>query len=177
MLLHLLEKTLESPFDCKEIQPVNPKGNKSWIVIGRIVAKAETPILRPHDAKNQLIWLKVGEEGDYREWDGWMASPTRWTWVWVGSCSWSWTGKPGVLQSMQSQRIRHNWVTELKAVWERNLSIMKAEAHNYEYMTACTATPSPLKRKGERDRQTEKEWACKGSWSLIFPRSTGSLYE
>ena len=50
----VLEKTLESPLDCKEIQPVNPKGNQSWIFIGRTDAEAETPILWPFDAKNQL---------------------------------------------------------------------------------------------------------------------------
>ena len=57
--------------------------------------------------------LKVGGEGDDRAWDGWMASLTWWTWVWVNSGSWWWTGRPGMLQSMGSQRIRHNWVTEL----------------------------------------------------------------
>ena len=57
--------------------------------------------------------LKVGGEGDDREWDGWMASLTQWTWVWINSGSWWWTGRSGVLQSMGSQRVRHNWVTEL----------------------------------------------------------------
>ena len=56
--------------------------------------------------------LKAGE-GDDRGWDGWMASSTQWTWVWVNSGSWWWTGWPGVLQSMGSQRVRHDWVTEL----------------------------------------------------------------
>ena len=56
--------------------------------------------------------LKAGE-GDDRGWDSWMASLTQWTWVWASSRSWWWTGKPGVLQSMESQRFRHNWVTEL----------------------------------------------------------------
>ena len=55
----------------------------------------------------------MGGEGDDRGWDGWMASPTQWTWVWVSSGSWWWTGKSGVLQSMGSQRVRHDWVTEL----------------------------------------------------------------
>ena len=57
--------------------------------------------------------LKAGEEGDDRGWDGWMASPTRWIWVWASSGSWWWTGKPGVPQSMVSQRVRQDWVTEL----------------------------------------------------------------
>ena len=57
-------------------------------------------------------WLKAGE-GDNRGWDGWTASPTWWTWVWASSKSWWWTGKPGVLQSMGSQRVRHDWATEL----------------------------------------------------------------
>ena len=100
----VLEKILESPLDCKEIQPVHPKGNQSWIFIGRIDAEDKTPILWPPDEKNWLLkrpwcWerLKAGEAG--RGWDGWMASPTRWTWVWVSSGSWWWTGEPGMLHS------------------------------------------------------------------------------
>ena len=57
--------------------------------------------------------LKVGGEGDSRGWDGWMASPTQWTWVWVNSRNWRWTGRPGVLQSVGLQRVEHNWATEL----------------------------------------------------------------
>ena len=102
-----LEKTPESPLDWKEIKPANPKGNQSWIFIGRTDAEVETPILWPSDARNWLIWkdfdagkrLKMGE-GDDRGWDGWMASWARWTWVWASSGSWSWTGKPIMLQSM-----------------------------------------------------------------------------
>ena len=60
-----------------------------------------------------MLGLKVGEEGDNRGWDGWMASPTQWTWVWVSSGSWWWTGKAGMLCSLGWQRIRHVWVTEL----------------------------------------------------------------
>ena len=66
--------------------------------------------------KNPWCWerVKAGGEGDDRGWDGWMASLMRWTWVWVGFRSWWRTWRPGVLQSMGSQRIGHNWVTELK---------------------------------------------------------------
>ena len=57
--------------------------------------------------------LGAGEEGVDREWDGWIASLTQWTWVWVNSSSWWWTGKPGVLRFMGSQRVGHDWATEL----------------------------------------------------------------
>ena len=59
--------------------------------------------------------LKAGGEGDNRGWDGWIASLTQWTWVWINSGNWWWTGKPGLLQSMGSQRVRHDWATEL--IW------------------------------------------------------------
>ena len=57
--------------------------------------------------------MNAGGEGDDRGWDGWMASPTQWTWVWVNSGSWWWTGWPGVQRSMGSQRVRQDWATEL----------------------------------------------------------------
>ena len=65
--------------------------------------------------KRPRCWeiLKTGGKGDNRGWDGWMASLTQWTWVWVNSGIWWWIGNPGVLQSMGSQRVGHNWVTEL----------------------------------------------------------------
>ena len=115
----VLKNTLESPLECTEIKPVHPKGNQSWIFVGRTDAEAETPILWPPDSKNLThlkrpwCWerLKAGGEGDGRGWDGWMVSPTPWTWVWVDSRSWWWTGRPGVLGSMGSQRARHDWAT------------------------------------------------------------------
>ena len=113
-------RRLESPLDCKEIQPVHPNGDQSWVFIGRTDFEAEAPILWPPDAKSWLIGkdpdsgkrLKAGGEGDNRGWDGWMASLTQWTWVWVNSRSWWWTARPGVLQFMGSQRVGHDWVTE-----------------------------------------------------------------
>ena len=116
----VLEKTLESPLDCKDIQLVHPKGNHSWIFIARTDAEAETPILWPPDVKNWLIGrdpdaekVEGRREGDDRGWDGWVASPTHWIWVWAYSGSWRWTGRAGVLQSMGSQRVGCDWVTEL----------------------------------------------------------------
>ena len=171
----MLEKTLESPLDCKEIQPVHPKEHQSWIFFGRTDAEAETPntlatwckelmllncgvgedswvslglqgdptsqshrksVLGVHwkdwcwswnsstlatwceeltHLKRPWCWerLKAGEEGDDRGWVGWMASLTPWTWVWASSGIWWWTGKPGVLWFMESQRVGHDWATEL----------------------------------------------------------------
>ena len=120
-----LEKTLESLLDCKVIQPVNPKGDQSWIFIGRTDAEAETAILWPPDGKELTHWkrpwcwerLKAEGEGDDRGWDGWMASTTWWTWVSASFGSWWCTGKPGVLQSMGLQRFRHDWMTQLNWIF------------------------------------------------------------
>ena len=116
----MLEKTLKSPLDCKEIQPVHPKGGQSWVFIGKTDVKAETPTLATWceemtHLKRPWCWerLRAGGERDDRGWDGWMASLTQWTWVWVNSGSWWWTGRPGMLQFTGSQRVGHNWVTEL----------------------------------------------------------------
>ena len=103
----VLEKTLESPLDSREIQPVHPKGHQYWIFIGRTDAEAETPNTFATWCEKSTHWkrpwcwerLRAGGEGDNRGWDGWMASPTRWTWVWSSSGSCWWTGKPGVVQS------------------------------------------------------------------------------
>ena len=69
--------------------------------------------------------LGAGGEGDDRRWDGWMASLTRWTWVWVNSGSWWWTGRPGMLWFMGSQRVRHDWATELNWTEVPELSVYR----------------------------------------------------
>jgi len=106
----LLEKTLGSPLDCKEIRPINPKGNQPWMFIGRVDAEAEALLWPPNGkslpiGKRPWCWerLKAGGEGDDREWDGWMASPIQWTWVWAKCRRWWRTGRPGVMQSTGSQ--------------------------------------------------------------------------
>ena len=116
----VLEKTLESPLDCKEIQPVHSKENQPWIFIGRTDAEAEAPILCPPDAKSRLIrkdcdagkdWGQEEKGMTEDEMAGW-PSLTQWTWVWANSRRWWRTGKPGVLQPMGSQRVWHDLVTE-----------------------------------------------------------------
>ena len=118
----VLEKTLESPLDCKEIQPVHPKGNQHWIFIGRTDAEAETPTVWPPDAKYWLIrkdpdagkdWgqeEKRMTEGEMVGWHHWLNGHE----FWINSGSWWWTERPGMLRFMGSQRVGHDWVTELK---------------------------------------------------------------
>ena len=114
----VLEKTLESPLDSKEIQPVSPKSvlnihwkDRCWSWNSNTLA---TWWEKPTHLKRPWCWerLKAGAEGDDRGWDGWMASSMPWTWVWVSSRIWWWTGRPGMLKSMGLQRVGHDWVTE-----------------------------------------------------------------
>ena len=116
----VLEKTLESPLDCKEIQPVYPKGNQSWIIIGRTDAKAETQsfghLMRRADSFEKTLMLgKIeGRRRRGRQRMRWLDGIIlQWTWVWVNSGSWWWTGRTGMLQFMGLQRVGHDWTTEL----------------------------------------------------------------
>ena len=116
----VLEKTVESPLDCKEIQPVCPKEISPGCSLEGLMLKPKLQgfdhLMRRADSFEKTLMLerlRAGGEGDGRGWDGWMASRTQWTWVWVDSESWWWTGRPGVLWFMGSQRVRHYWATEL----------------------------------------------------------------
>ena len=90
--------------------------NNAWLLILGICSDIWIPQIITHKElthwKRLWCWegLEAGEEGDNRGWDGWMVSPTWWTWVWVNSWSWWWTGRPGVLQFMGLQRVGHDWV-------------------------------------------------------------------
>ena len=117
----VLEKTLESPLDWKEIQPVNPKGNQPWIFTGR--TDAETPTLWLPDVKSWLIrkdwcWerLKAEGEGDDRGWDAWMASLTRWTWVWARSRRWWGQGSLACCSPRGQKESDTTW-------WPNNLAV------------------------------------------------------
>ena len=130
----MLEKTLESPLECKEIQPVHPKGNvmnvhwKDWCWNWNSNTLSTWCEELTH-LKRSWCWerSKEGGERDDREWGGWMASPTRWTWVWASLGSWWWTEKPG-MQSMGWKRVSHDWVTEwnwidILFIWTNALTI------------------------------------------------------
>ena len=115
----MLEKAFESPLDCKEIQLVHPKGNQSWIFIGKTDSEAETSILWPPDVKSQLTGKDSDAGKEERqemkevtesEMVGWHQQLDGW--VWASSGRWWRTGKSGMLQCMGSQRVRHNRVAE-----------------------------------------------------------------
>ena len=110
----VLEKTLQSPLDCKEVQPVHPKRDQSWVFIGRIDVEAETPILWPLDVKSWLIG-KDPNAGKYwgREEKGTIEDEMMGWHHQLNGHGFGWTGRPGVLRFMGSQIVRHNWATEL----------------------------------------------------------------
>ena len=118
----VLEKTLESPLDCKEIQPsilkeISPGCSLEGLMLKLKLNTLATSCEELTHWKRPWCWegLGAGGGGDDRGWSGWMASPTRWTWVWVNSGSWWWTGRPGVLQLIhgvaksQTQLSELNW--------------------------------------------------------------------
>ena len=117
----MLEKTLESPLDSKEIKPVNPKEYQSWIFIGRTDAEVETPILWPPAMKNGLIGKDPNAGQDWRKEEKGTTEDKMVGWhhqlngqrIWPSSRSWWWTPKSAVLQSMGLQRVGHDWVTQL----------------------------------------------------------------
>ena len=90
---------------------------RTWFISGRdnSIDRHLTSWLVKVDSRKLRgnVVVRTGGEGDDRGWDGWMASPTQWTWVWANSRSWWWTGRLGMLRFMGSQRDRHDWATEL----------------------------------------------------------------
>ena len=114
----VLEKTLESPLDCKEIKNVNPKGNHHWVFIGRTDAEISNTLATwckyPTHWKRPWLWerLKAKGEGGSRGWDGWIVSLIQWTWTWANSRRQWGTGRPGMLQSLGSQS--WTWLSDWK---------------------------------------------------------------
>ena len=122
----VLEKTLLSPLDCKEIQAVHPKGDQSWVSFGRTDAEVETPILWPPHVKS---WLIGKDPGGGRDWGqeekgmtedemaGWHHRLDAHEFGWILELVMD--GGPGVLQFMGSQRVKHDWAPELK--WNEDI--------------------------------------------------------
>ena len=115
----VIEKTLESPLDWKNIKPVNPKGDQSWISIGRTDAEAEDPKLLLPDVNSRLIRKDPDAGRDWRQekkiegsgWDSWKASPTLWAWIWAASGRWWRTGRPTVPGVTKSWTWLRDWTT------------------------------------------------------------------
>ena len=132
----VLEKTLESALDCKEIQPVLPKGDQSWVFIGRTDVEAETLILWPPDVKSWLIgkdpdagkdWGQEGKGTTEDEMVGWYHQLNAHGFGWLPVVG-DGTGRPGVLRFMGSQRVGHDWVSELETGWrKRKITIRKGK--------------------------------------------------
>ena len=168
----VLEKTLESPLDCREIQLVYSEGDQPWDFFGRNDAKAETPVFLATSCEELTHWkrlwcwegLGAGGEGDDRGWDGWMASPSRWAWVWVNSRSWWWTGRPGVLHFMGLQRVGHDWETELNCMYLVVIDICNLRNCCFFPMFF----PLGFGGWGGREKHKEKSWlylhGCKCGW-------------
>ena len=116
----VMEKTLERLLDCKEVQPVHPIEISPGCSLEGLMLRLKLQYLAT-SCEELTHWkrplrlegLGTGGQEDNRGWGGWMASPTQWTWVWVNSRNWWWTGRPGMLWFVGSQRVRHNWATEL----------------------------------------------------------------
>ena len=115
----VLEKTFESPWTARRsnqsiLKEVSPEYSLEGLMLklklqyfGHLMGRTDS------FEKTLMLGEIEGGEGNDRGWDGWMASVTQWTWVWISSGNWWWTGKPGVLQSMVSQRVGHDWGTEM----------------------------------------------------------------
>ena len=146
----MLEKTPESPLDCKEIQPVHPKGDQSWVFFVRTDAEAETPILWPPDAKadsfeKTMMLGKIEGRRRGRQRMRWLDGITDSMDMSLSNGSWWWTGKPDVLQSMGLQKARHDWALELN--WNSTSSKWKA-----------FALRKPMWRKWGDNLQTERKY-------------------
>ena len=141
---------LWSPLDCKEIQPVNPNGEQSWVFIGRTDAEAETPILWPPDVKSWLIWKDSDAGKDWGQEEKGMTEDEMVGWHhWLNWHGFGWT--PGVGDGQGGlaccgswgHRVRHNWATELN--WTENMQ--STFVHNYAKLKTVLMTNNKRKDK------------------------------
>ena len=147
----MLEKTLESPLDCKEIQPAPPKGIQSWIFIGRTDAEAEASILWLSYAKSWPISKRSDAGKDWRQEEKGMTEdemvgwPTQWTWVWANSGRWWRTGKLTMLQFVRLQRVGHNWATEQQQSLVMLFTLQGTDMMNHNQLSHLYILHAPKK--------------------------------
>ena len=174
----VLEKTLESPLDCKEIQPkesilkeISPGCSLEGLML-KLKLQCFGHLMRRTDIfEKTWCWerLRVGGEGDNRGWDGWMASSTQWKWVWVSSGNWWWMGKPGVPQSMGLQRAGRDRATGLNwtVSWHHCCCFIK------EHLSPVLADAQAKASPGNKQK-TGFSWffffffPCTISWLLLY---------
>ena len=179
----VLEKILESPLDCKEMQPVNPKGNQSWIFIGRTDVEAETPILWPPDAKYWLIWKDPDAGKDWRQeengtedemangiTDSMDLSLSKLQEMVKNRGAW-------VLQSMGSQRVRHDWVTEQQTTKEEKQLVFKTlHTDMTRWSTQKSDWLYSLQTKREKlytvNKNKTRNWLWLQSWTPYYQIQT-----
>ena len=124
----VLDKTLESPWTARRskqsiLKEISPEYSLEGLML-KLKLQSLATWCKELTHLQWLCWwerFKARGEGDDRGWGGWMTSPIQWTWDWVSSGSWWWTGEPGVLQSMESQIVGYDWVTELN--WNKLVTI------------------------------------------------------
>ena len=128
-----------------------------WVFIAGMKFQYFGHLMWKADSLRPWCWerLRAGGEGDDRGWDGWMAWQTRCTWVWVDSGSWWWTGRPGVLQFMELQRVRHDWATELNW-WRFHSVLVSLIIFSFPY----TINPQP-------NRKQNKVWYSLFTWKHL----------
>ena len=156
----ILEKTLESPLDCQEIKPINPKGNQPWVFIGRTDAKTEPLMIWPPDAKSRLIWkrpwcwerLKAGGEGGGRGWDGWMSSLIH-GWVWA---------------NWDIVKDRESWCAAVLGIAKSDMTEQLNNSNDQEIVADRGAWCSAVHR-------FTKNWTCFSDWIAITKKQTKNV--
>ena len=148
-------RLLKSPLDCKEIKPVNPKGNQSWIFIGRTDAQAGAPKLWPADMRSWLIGKDPDDGQDWTQEEKGTTEDEMVGWHhWLDGHEFElgWTGKPVVLQSMESQRVRHDWTELIR--WNAGIFHLPRKGMTYdtcknmdEFQNNCAEWQKPDNRK------------------------------
>ena len=140
----LLEKTLRVPWTARRsnqsiLKEISPEYSLEGLMPKLNLQYFAHLMQRAYSLEKSWQRLMAGRDGADRGWDGWMASLTQWTWVWTSSGSWWWTGRPGMLQSTQSQRVGHNWATEQQGsilyvkLLNESVAILKHESAHFKY--------------------------------------------
>ena len=146
------------------LKEVSPDSNSLEGLMLKVKLQYFGHLMRRADSLEKTLMLgrlKAGGEGADRGWDGWMASPTQWTWVWVNSGSWWWTGRPGVLRFMGLQRVGHDWTTELNwYIHTFHFRILNLEKMSILYSDLKTYSHSSCHWAAVQEERNNKQRSC-----------------